>query len=221
MPRLVRITIDQENFGPIVEYGAAHAPGLTEQEQTELNALNLVLGGYEDFTAAEQLLEKDRQELMEKKRRFEVLQDKAGREHIEWILADDVTSILLLTKQSHLPVYVENLPDFMLDKLFSSNLNIQQATITFGARGAQIDETPSEEVETLKQHVMRALATGRNNWADLVELEEQPDGSVRINPKKFLEEDWNPINTALRNVFGDVWKSKGPGDKNVHWLIPP
>lgn len=224
MRELVRVTMDRDSLNFIVEYGSRQKAGLSAEESDEYKKLNDELLGYSDFAAAEERLEDDRQGLMEKKRRFEELRDKAEIAHVEWVPEDpkNIESLFILLRPDNLPTYIENLPGFMLDKLISPNLNIQMATITFGPdfppppgnMGALEVGTP------LKQTVLQVLATARSDWAKLVEVFDLPDGSVKVKPRKFLEEAWTPINNMFRERFGDVWKSKGKGDKEAHWLIP-
>lgn len=228
MPKqLIRLTIDQGAPGGfIVEYGGRSKPGLSAKQKKEYDKLNAVLMEYQEFSTAEQLQEEDRQKIMEQKKRFEELSRIAEEERITWTPVDpkEVMSILLILKPSHLPTYVENLPNDLMDKLFSANLNIQQASIILGGGGAPLPTKPVTKaagplVDSSIAKVIPTLQQADENWAEVVDVYLQGN-IIIIKPKKFLKERWTPLNVALRQTYGDCWKSKGKADKDAHWEVP-
>lgn len=236
--QLVRIVLDIASNNFIVEYGERRVAGLTQSQQNEMKQLNEDLMEFSDFALAENLEDEQRQELMEKKKRFEELAEKEVMEHIEWypIEAHLIHSLLVVVQQNMFHTYVENLPSYLLDRILDPKGNV---TINIGSEVKKSEGTfitPEDEktekkwpeepdVGALQAHtqaeltVIRVIAPDMPGWADLLTVKEEGN-SVFIRPNAFLAERWNPINRALREVYGECWKSTGKGDKSAHWRVP-
>jgi len=233
--QLVRIVLDIASNNFIVEYGERRVAGLTQSQQNEMKQLNEDLMEFSDFALAENLEDEQRQELMEKKKRFEELAEKEVMEHIEWYPLEQhlIETLLIVVSPRLRHTYVENIPPKLLDR-------IMDPQITLNITGQPISTLPSvsqpeQEAEVivprdndmgaLQAHtqaelaVIRVIAPDMPEWADLLTVKEEGD-SVFIRPNAFLAERWNPINRALREVYGECWKSTGKGDKSAHWEVP-
>lgn len=233
--KLVRIVLDKTSNQFIVEYGERRTPGLTQPQQKEMDQLNKELIGYSDFTLAEELGSEERQQLMEKKRRLTELAEMEVREHFEWypIEKELIESLLIVVRPGYLHVYVENLPDSLLEKIMEPQvtINVSSGPLAQGtATPIPLDEEEREEARKWQDEpgalegrtpnelaVIGVMLPNTPKWHDYVKVEEI-EGIVHVTPHKFLGDDWRPINRALRAVFGqDVWKSKGQGDSGAHW----
>jgi hypothetical protein len=91
--------------------------------------------------------------------------------------------------------------------------------------GAEMAERPPPPNMTLEQRVRATVEGVRANWMakdvksalELVTITVS-NGAVIVKPKKFLGNDWTPINVALKKVFGDHWvKLEGDDKKDSHW----
>lgn len=226
--KLVRIVLDKTSNQFIVEYGERRTPGLTQPQQKEMDQLNKELIGYSDFTLAEELGSEERQQLMEKKRRLTELAEMEVREHFEWypIEKELIESLLIVVRPGYLHVYVENLPDSLLDKILEPQITLNVSTgppwvedaVPTHPKEDPVDEPGALEGRTPNElAVIGVMLPNTPKWHDYVKVEEI-EGIVHVTPHKFLGDDWRPINRALRAVFGqDVWKSKGQGDSGAHW----
>lgn len=251
---LVRITLE-EGTEFTVEYGKKQLPGLTPEEEKEVEQLNKELIEYSDFTAAEALEDEARQQLMEKKKRLEELAEKKKQEHVDWYPIEDIETLLIICRPTHRHTYVENLPVDLIKKLTEPQMTfhfgdwkpdlqfslpcplIEQCTsrvrgskcgsiahkdceefIRMTKARARIQDDPGAlEGRTQKEQDVIYVVSGANSsWDDYVTIEEK-NGIVFITPKKFLGQIWGPINTALKESYGDIWISKGTGDKDAHW----
>lgn len=237
--QLVRIVLDMASNNFIVEYGERRVAGLTQAQQKEMKQLNEDLIEFSDFTLAEQLGDEERQALMVKKKRFEELAEKETMEHFEWYPVEQhlINSLLIVVSPQMSHTYVENIPGYLLDRIMDPKGNV---VINIGAPsdgtvppldvGKTLEEHGlppelAEDVGALQSHtqaeltVIRTIAPDMPGWADLLTVKEEGD-SVFIRPNAFLAERWNPINRALREVYGECWKSTGKGDKSAHWQVP-
>jgi len=223
---LVRITLDKKATSFTVEYGDRQQPGLTAGEEEEFEQLNEELMEYSDFTVAEELEDEARQQLMEKKKRLEELAEKKIREHIDWypIEEDLVESLLIVCGPEIRHTYVENLPSYLLDRILDPKftLNISYPPQGEPMRPSEKDEGSSHPQTGLdgrtanELKVIKVVSSANPSWNDYVSVKEE-DGVVYVRPHKFLGDIWGPINTALKESFGDTWKSKGTGDKQACW----
>lgn len=224
---IVRITLE-EGTKFTVEYGKKQLPGLTPEEEKEVEQLNEALIEYSDFTAAEALEDEARQQLMEKKKRLEELTEKKKQEHVDWYPIEEslVETLLIICRPTHLHTYVENLPVDLISKLFEPQMTFNISGAPWKGDGSFYPPTKVEPQDddpgalggrTQKEQEVIYVVSGANaNWPDYITIEEE-DGIVYIKPKKFLGNIWGPINTALKESFGDIWKSKGSGDRDAHW----
>uniref|UniRef100_A0A6M3M0Z9 Uncharacterized protein n=1 Tax=viral metagenome TaxID=1070528 RepID=A0A6M3M0Z9_9ZZZZ len=229
---LVRITLDKKKTDFTVEYGESHLPGLTSEEEKELEQLNEDLLEYSDFTIAEKLQDEDRQKLMAKKKRLEELTEKKVREYVTWlpIEANLIDTLLIICNPMMRHTYVENLPPELLKKLFEPQMSLNLMPFPVDDAGSlqripKVEKPESEPEETPLQgrsvkevEVIRVVASAKASWGEYVSIK-QENGSIIVTPHKFLGDDWGPINLALKKAYGDVWKSMGSGDKSAHWKV--
>ena len=228
---LVRVTIDKKKVRFTVEYGEQHLPGLSELEEKELNQLNEDLIEYSDFTAAENLEDEVRKQLMSKKKRLEELTEKRTQEHVDWYPVDEdlIYTLLIILRPGMLHTYVENLPSQLLEKLLEPQMTFNFGTMPAAVKEETKQETPPEKEETTAEDVaglegrtakelavIKVLVTAKTNWPDYVSVKEE-DGIVYVRPHKFLGDIWGPINAALKKAYGDPWVSGGTGDRDAHW----
>lgn len=238
--KLVRVTLDMAGNHFSVEYGERRAAGLTQAQQKERVILIEALEGFSDFSTAEKLGDEDRKGLMISKERLEKLNEMEEMEHIEWypIEAHLINSLLVVVSPGQLHTYVENIPAYLLDRILDPKGNIT-VNIDSEAKKSKALVTPEDEktgdgwpeeepdLGDLQSHtdaereVIKVIAQDTRNWADLVTVREMPERRlVFIRPHKFLGPLWKPINVALREIYGDCWKSEGTGDKDAHWECP-
>lgn len=235
--QLVRIVLDMMSDNFIVEYGNRRVAGLTQAQQKEMKQLNENLMEFSDFTLAEKLGDEERQALMMKKKRFEELAEKEILEHIEWYPIEQhlIQSLLIVIQQGMVHTYVENMPAYLLDRILDPKGNViinvgselptppLDLTKTIEEHGLP-PELQSEDIGALQSHtqpeltVIRIIAPDMPGWADLLTIK-QEGSIVFIRPNAFLADRWNPINRALREVYGECWKSTGKGDKSAHWQV--
>lgn len=58
-----------------------------------------------------------------------------------------------------------------------------------------------------------------SNVFDLITVKEE-NGIVYIRPKRFLKNNWAPINSVMKAQYGErSWISHGKGDKDAHWEV--
>lgn len=215
---LIRISLNKETNTFYLEYGQSSLPGLTEQQKTEKAKLEEELMGFQDFTVAEDLDNEKRQELIVKKKRLEDLKQREIEPRIDWIpvLGKDVESLFLVTSADRL-IYIENLPQFLIDKIIGPNpITINVTAQSQPSQPGQLQPTPPGKI----QQIMNILSEADPKWNEVVELIETDKTAIILKPKGFIGEGWTPINEALKKMYGDVWDSKGKGDKNAHWRIP-
>lgn len=228
---LVRITLDKKTASFTVEYGDRQQPGLTAGEEEEFEQLNEELIEYSDFTVAEKLEDEARQQLMEKKKRLEELAEKKIREHIDWypIEEDLIETLLIVCGPETRHTYVENLPSYLLDRILDPKFTLN---ISYPPQGEPMRPTPEKDegpshpradghlegVTANELKVIKVVSSANPNWTDYVSIKEE-DGVVYVRPHKYLDDAWGPINVALKQAYGDTWKSRGKGDKQAHWRI--
>ncbi len=115
-PKLVRVTFDHENSKSfIVEYGALSI--LSPEDRDEMILLQQDLLEFKDFASAETLDDARRHELMDKKKRLKVLNEINDGNEILWSSDTFTNSVLLILRPDYTPIYVENLPNELFDKL--------------------------------------------------------------------------------------------------------
>uniref|UniRef100_A0A6M3M9M6 Uncharacterized protein n=2 Tax=viral metagenome TaxID=1070528 RepID=A0A6M3M9M6_9ZZZZ len=232
---LVRVTLDKKSEMFTVEYGEQHLPGLSELEEKELSQLNEDLIEYSDFTAAENLEDEARQQLMSKKKRLEELTEKRTQESVNWHPVDEdlVDTLLIILSPQMRHTYVENLPPQLLEKLLEPQMTFNFGTMAAAVREETKPEIPPEKEDEGPTHpraglegvtsnelaVIQVLITAKPNWTEYVSVKEE-DGVVYVRPHKFLGDDWGPVNAALKKAYGEsTWKSKGAGDRDAHWEV--
>lgn len=230
---LVRITFERESkFEDIkIEYGEVYYRDLTDEEKEELKTLEDHLKNFEDFSTAEKLKNEQHKAVIEKKRRFEELQQLPTTPQLEWRKVPLPRSVFFLGRPNNLVSFVEGIPQFMLDKIFKDeqvvNININSASIPI-SKTKKVEE--EIKPEPLKQQIIDILEELdlTEDWQEIIEIfvdkakREDFEGEkvYWVKPKGFLQEDWGPINRALKKAFGDCWYSEGKGYKDAHWEVP-
>ena len=237
--KLVRVVLDMTSNHFSVEYGEKRAPGLSELDEIEFKQLNQDLIEFSDFTLAEDLDDEERKDMMAKKKRLEELAVKETMEHIEWYPIEEhlINSLFIVVKPGFLHTYVENMPAQLLDKIMDPQITLNVSTGPAWVEGAsrfpvehpekeeKEEDAPVNDVGGLQAHtpaeivVIKIIADDTPGWADLLTVKEEGT-LVIVRPNKFLGDAWKAINRALREVYGECWKSTGKGDKSAHWEVP-
>ena len=160
---------------------------------------------------------------------------KSRRDEITWTpkVQDGVESVVLVLCPDKRPIYVENLPPPWIDKLFKSEVFIESPQVFLG--GSRPPQSPSPEgvegfvaipgSEKLNR-VRKCLLmiegepafSRAKTYLDCVDVEDEDD-YVKVTPKKYLEEDWRPINKGLEEAFGKQgarWTTEG---RKSHWKV--
>ena len=223
--KLTRVTWSREQKF-MVETGEIHE--LTSEEKKELDSLRQQLEQYGDFLNLGDVAPEEMDELFKAKARRADLESRSS-EQITWAAKaeDEVRSIVLVLQPQLPPVYVENLPGEWIDKIFNSV--IIQTSPTQSESPPPPPPTKIGLDERLRTAIFEIEGTPKfkdaNNYIDCVDIEEveggghgQPASHFKITPKKFLEDDWKPINDKLSKVFGQklAWVTEG---KTSHWKI--
>jgi len=229
--RMVRVTLKPDGLDFMVESGEFVPGSLTASEQKELELLIDQLIPYGDFTAFKDLASDEIKQVTQLKHRRAELEQKKTESSLEFIPVpiDEVYSIILVIRPNHLPVYVQNMPEEWIDKLFSQNF-----TLNMGAPIQGNTATPEPEEATkpagfvydsklsLKHNKIRETLQ-KAGGLDLVEITIDPENPelINITPLDWLGDDYKPIDTILRNQFGESasWVSKGRGDRKAHWSV--
>jgi len=162
-----------------------------------------------------------------------VADSKSGRDEITWIpkVQDGIDSVVLVLCPDRQPIYVENLPPPWIDKLFRSEVIIESPQVFLGG---PTPAPPSPEVEGFVaipgseklNRVRKCLHmiegepafNGAKTFLDCVDVEDEDD-YVKVTPKKFLEDDWRPINKGLEEAYGKQgarWTTEG---RKSHWKV--
>ena len=214
---LTRLTINREADSPLsqilIEYGDVFYRELTKKEQKELKTLEGQLKNFADFSTAEKLQDDQRTEVMAKKKRYEELQQLPTTQQIQWRVAEpQPTGILLIHQSGNVITYIEGMPDFIFDKLFSQNINI---TVTGGTSSPVQKEETKPEGNRLYDELDKLKLTAP--WRDLLDVEYK-NGIWWISPKKWLDKDYGLVDDAMKNLKAR-WVSKGKGDRTAHWEV--
>jgi len=221
MSNFVRITIDKTSPNFVMEKGTLHPPGLTPEEDKELRELTEELKEFKDFATAEDLENGERRDLLTKRRRQMELRGKQTEDRMEWIQIP-TDSLLAVCRPNRIPTVVENMPEWLFEKIMENEqtVNISIATEVAQETGqeklSEFHPSPDDAIKKVVNILNDLELT--DNWSQLVSVNDHGNGRVTIKPKGFLQEDWSPINNALKKRFGDCWKSQGKGDKDAHWL---
>jgi len=214
---LTRITINREdNSVALIETGDVHYRDLTDKEKKELKTLEEQLENFSDFSTAEKLRDDQHKAVMAKKKRYEELQQLPNTPQIEWKVAvPQPTGIILIQRGGEL-TYLEGVPEFIFEKLFSQDINI---TITGAAAPVQPSGAPIQAPAPAGNRLYEKLDTLNLSapWRELLDVE-YVNGLWFVKPKKYLKDDYNPIKDAM-NDLNASWVSKGKGDKNAHWEL--
>ena len=221
--KLTRITWSREQPGKfMVETGDIHE--LTSEEKKELDSLRQQLEQYGDFLNLGDVAPEDMDELFKAKARRGELESRSS-EQITWAAKSEkeVRSIVLVLQPPRLPVYVENLPGEWIDKIFNS--------VIIQTSPTQSESPPPPSIKGLDERIRTAIFEiegtpkfkDAKNYLDCIDMEEvegdaQTASHFKLTPKKFLEDDWKPINDKLSKVFGQklAWITEG---RTSHWKI--
>ena len=239
--KYIRISFNRKTpHSEIIEYGKWEVRGLTPEEEEERRQLNEDLMGYQDFSTAEDILDEERQTLMEKKRRLEALEALEKEGTITWSIQDrsEIDSVLMVLQLRHIPIYVENLPEELLKKILDPQVILNLAP---GQKAEPLDEgvphpreEPAEDSRVGAVHSAIRLIEGASNdgrlWIELVKLHDSnpaegkhegfvtEPNTIYILPIKYLKEDWGPINDAFKKAFGNR-ASWHRASKESHWKV--
>jgi hypothetical protein len=164
MRRSIRITLDFDHpvtSPPLIEYSVQREPGLTQAEQYEFDALAKELSDvkFSDFQKAELLKDADRKLLSDKKKRLEILRmiESEGRfEYIPLEAKEQPKTVVLIIRPDQQISYVENMPTWMIDKLFEKNVAVNvNPTVTVapyaGGGGVPVATTPVATPQSMEE----------------------------------------------------------------------
>ena len=239
--KLLRVTVDMTLGSFIVEEGKRIVPKLTEEEKKELEGLRQQLEPYGEFLKLGDLEEDERERVFAAKQRRAVLEEKESKSEITWLpkQEEEVQSVMLVLMPDRNPIYVENMPSAWLDKLFQPQIIIDQPQILVGKASREASETRTEPRETPSQYVDdpelskkvnkirkiiqdiegKPVMPGKDNFLECVDVSEDEEGVTIVMPKKWLGDDWKPINEMLGKAFGEhglQWTTQG---RESHWKI--
>lgn len=160
---------------------------------------------------------------------------KSRRDEITWTpkVQDGVESVVLVLCPDKRPIYIENLPSPWIDKLFKSEVFIESPQVFLGGYRPTSSPSPREVegfvavpgTERLNR-VRKCLLliegepafNSAKTYLDCVDVEDEDD-YVKVTPKKYLEDDWRPINKGLEEAFGKQgarWTTEG---RKSHWKV--
>ncbi len=249
-PKLVRITLDlhELTYVKTLEYGQLVEGELTEDQTKELQELQEVLMGFSDFASADSLSDEKRKELMEKKRRYEDLKD-LEEDRIIWGEQDTMGlhTLLVMVRQRHRSIYVENVPDELLVKMLDPNLTVhitgqpvttEEPAAVIPAAAARAPDNVVLVSEVINGIAIKPAMSANKDlpWVatkvnegyhglvyvskDSPQGQQSLAGVVYAWPVKYLKDDWEPVNLALKGIFGDKldWVRTDPG-KFSHWVV--
>ena len=153
------------------------------------------------------------------------------RDELTWTPKLQNDSVVLVLSPDRRPIYVENLPPSWIDKLFKSEVFIESPQVFLGG---PTSSPPSPEVEGFVaipgseklNRVRKCLHmiegepafSQAKTYLDCVDVEDEDD-YVKVTPKKFLEDDWRPINKGLEEAYGKQgarWTTEG---RKSHWKV--
>lgn len=230
MKGMVRITLLGEANQFIIEDGIETDAGITVGESGEIERLEKELAEVEfsDFATAEQLTDATRSDQIMKKRRLEELKKKRDEPTIEWIPRDVEPSSLLLIVDPACPIdYLEDVPQWLLQKIKSNNIIVEVAKprgaveIYSHTQEEPVDRVPRQDTGRLQANSLVADITALlseidSGWDNIIDVKTEKD-IIKVMPKKFLGTEWAPFNEAIKEEYGDVWVTQG---KTSHWRIP-
>lgn len=237
MMRLIRVSWDRDLGTFMVETGKEGRRDLSEEEKAELEGLKNQLEPYGDFLNVGDLEEKEREKVFETKARRAELE---GSTEIIWTpkAKNEVESVVLVIWPDKRPIYVENLPSEWIEKLFKSEVIIENPQVILG-RGpppeareeTRVEEETRVDIAAVPgsdrlNRVRKCLYAlkgkpdfrGAETYLDCVDVVDE-DNYVKVTPKRWLEEDWRPINDGLETAFGKQgirWTTEG---KTSHWRV--
>ncbi len=160
--------------------------------------------------------------------------EENGSDEITWTpkVQNGVKSVVLVLCPDRGPIYIENLPSPWIDKLFKSEVFIESPQVFLG--GSRPPQSPSPGVEGFVavpgseklNRVRKCLLmiegepafSRAKTYLDCVDVEDEDD-YVKVTPKKFLEDDWRPINKGLEEAYGKQgarWTTEG---RKSHWKV--
>lgn len=235
--RLIRVAWDPNSLSFMVEVGElVKQQELTKEEKTELTNLRNQLEPYGDFMNLGELEEEEREKVFAAKGRRAELEEKVSKEEIIWTPKpeDEVKSVVLVLAPNRIPVYVENMPNEWIDKLFKSEITIESPQVFLGGPVAltpESEEKPgfikipgSDKLNRVRKCLFMIEEKPKtvhfkdaDTYLDCVDVIDE-ENYVRVTPKRFLEDDWAPINEILKATFGDEsqWTTEG---RTSHWKV--
>ena len=237
-PKLIRITLNRaEPRTHQIEYGESKVEALTDAEQIELEILRKEMKGVVEFRSADKLDSPEELCSSLKRRRLATLEEKLTAETIVWMPQDMVSleginTVLLIVRPDWIPVYVENIPSELLDRMFSSTISIGKVFVSSGEdeKVKHPEDLPEEilnEKDPRKQQVLKVvnniqgISFNKDPWVRLVKFSvgdkgqdfnpaegkheghKTIPGSLYLQAVKWLAVDWGIINSALSRVYGD------------------
>jgi len=161
-----------------------------------------------------------------------------------------LNSLLIMMRTDWIPVYVENIPQELLVKMLDPNLTVHitgqpVTTISEEPEPIPVAATPapvSDNVALVSEVISRiavkpAMSANKDKpWVatkvndgyhglvyvskDSPQGQQSLAGVVYAWPVKYLKDDWEPVNLALKADFGDKldWVRTDPG-KFSHWVV--
>ena len=247
-PNLIRVTFDRHDPGSLnVEYGRT---SLIPLEELEMQRLAAELKEYSSFTATEKASPAKMRELEVKKKRYDELERISNGADTVWETQpiSAVESVLLIITPDARTVYVENIPEELIQKMLMDQpviVNVTQgpapAYLHMPLQVEDQPQLPSGSLELVKQAIGNiqetptmaankdqpwvAMRSSDGKYHGLVYVSEiDPSGAVSVPgvvyawPVKFMKDDWNPVNNALKDAFGEnlEWVT---AKKYSHWRI--
>jgi hypothetical protein len=234
MSRLVRITVDLNSNRFMVERGRTEKAAFTEEERRELDSLRDQLEPYGDFTAFKDLSQEEIEKVTRLKKRRAELEKISEAVKTVWEIVPEaeVESVVLIVSPRAIPVYVENMPEGWLERLFTQQLIIESPQIYLGSPGTappvarpappqdSRGYTPDSGLSAKHNKVIETIYKVDPAYLELLEI--KPEGDyVIVHPYEWLGEPWGRIEQALTKQFGEsaAWISKGKGDRDAHWEV--
>jgi len=233
----------------LVEYGRMEVVGLTAEERLEYDELGKKFEDVPkaDFAKAADLIDPKKRAEIQGRRRYAELDKKLIEPQMIWMpvdVEDTPHTILLIMQEGNLPIYVENMPPEMIQRLMEPQIHINSPQIYMASQALPATTTPPppqvqpNSGSKSKDRIIEALKgikeanTVKKPWEELVNIDEKNpaegiyEGEITqlqrlyIMPVKFLGEDWRRINDVIITTFGsDKQRWKNTLKKQSHWEV--
>ena len=166
-------------------------------------------------------------------------------EGIEWVPQDlaFVKTLLLMMSPEDEPIYVENIPYELLEKMLDPKLTINVGSPTVAASVDKVLKAPLQHtyepepaqhpgiarVQEVIRQIPGAPAMSKHEgktWLQLVQIgltnpapgQTTLANTVYVMPVEFLKDDWEPLKDALQGTFKNQvnWTRAG---KESYWAV--